>query len=169
MTKRITLCYRKIIDIDSKDPWDELVFNATYAEFLLQAQYYNQQQQYHTFAQLIQHVPGAAKLHFLVSSACTGYLQQFNEQIPGIYNILGQQFLKFNSFKFEIINSAMNSHVAHRVAINFYSRELLWHDTIGNYLLVSDAAQNAAHEDEGILTNLVQLVPFLSIYNLSQQ
>lgn len=141
--------------------WEQLVFNDTYAEFLLQAQYYNPDKKYSSFAQLIQHTPQAEKLHFLVSSACIGYLQQLNEKIPDIYNILGKQFLTFKRFHFEIINSDINTKAVHQVAINFYSEPLLWHDTIGNYLLVSDH-----HAEHTALTDLVQLVPFLSIHTL---
>lgn len=157
----ITLCYRKIIAMNATGTWEQLVFNDTYAEFLLQAQYFNPDKKYSSFAQLTRHIPQTAKLHFLVSSACIGYLQQLNEKVPDIYNIIGKQFLIFKSFHFEIINSDINEKAVHQVAINFYSEPLLWHDTIGNYLLVSD--HHAEHRE---LTDLVQLVPFLSIHTL---
>lgn len=168
MAKRIiTLCYRKIIDINSVSLWDNLVFNATYNEFLMQAQYYNQQQQYQTFAQLIHHVPDASNLHYLVSSACIGYLQQLDEKIPDIYNILGRQFLSFTSFKFELINSDINNKAAHQIAINFYTKSLDWHETIGNYLLLSNPNNEEEATAEGAQsTDLLQLVPFLSIHTL---
>jgi len=38
----IRLCYRKVIDVNSVNAWDKLVFNDTYTEFLLQSQFYNQ-------------------------------------------------------------------------------------------------------------------------------
>lgn len=163
----ITLCYRKIINIQTTKPWEELVFNATYTEFLMQVQNYNQQKLYQTFAQLTQHVPAAAKLHFLVSSACIGYLQQLNEKIPDIYNVLGQQCLTFSSFKFEIINSDINNKAAHQVAINFYTGLLNWHDTIGNHLLISNPMDEATEASEAVLTDLLQLVPFLSVHSLN--
>jgi hypothetical protein len=162
MPKRIIqLCYRKIIDISATGIWEQLVFNDTYTEFLLQAQNYNQEKKHHSFAQLLHEVPGAERLHFLVSAACVEYLQQLNERIPDIYNILGNKFLNFKSFRFEIINSDINNRNAHQVAINFYSEPIIWHDTIGNYLLISE--KDAAQPE---LTDLVQLVPFLSINSL---
>lgn len=160
-TRIINLCYRKIIDANAAGIWEQLVFNDTYTEFLMQAQYYNQENKYSSFAQLVQKVPDAGRLHFLVSAACVEYLQQLNERIPDIYNILGNKFLNFKSFHFEIINSDISQRSAHQVAINFYSEPLIWHDSIGNYLLISqkDSAQPE-------LTDLVQLVPFLSINSL---
>ncbi|WP_158799945.1 hypothetical protein [Pedobacter sp. L105] len=162
MSKRIiTLCYRKIIDVNSTGLWERLVFNDTYTEFLTQVKKYNPEERYSNFAQLMQYNPEAAKLHFLVSSACTGYLNQLNEQMPDIYNILGQPFLTFKSFHFEIINSDIHNSSFHEVAINFYTDSLVWHEAIGHYLLLSD--KNAGNYN---LTNLVQLVPYLSIHSL---
>ncbi|CAM4383857.1 hypothetical protein SAMN06265348_11463 [Pedobacter westerhofensis] len=160
-TRIINLCYRKIIDANAAGIWEQLVFNDTYTEFLMQAQYYNQEKKYTSLAQLVLHVPDAERLHFLVSAACIEYLQQLNERIPDIYNILGNKFLNFKSFHFEIINSDITQRSAHQVAINFYSEPLIWHDSIGSYLLVS---QKDAKQPE--LTDLVKLVPFLSINSL---
>jgi len=160
-TRIINLCYRKIIDANTTGIWEQLVFNDTYTEFLMQAQYYNQEKKHTNFAQLIQQVPDAGRLHFLVSAACVEYLQQLNERIPDIFNILGNKFLNFKSFHFEIINSDIRQRSAHQVAISFYSEPLIWHDTVGNYLLVSEKESSKPE-----LTDLVQLIPFLSIYSL---
>lgn len=163
MTNRIiTLCYRKIIDATATKPWDKLVFEDSYQEFKMQAQLYNQEKKYRSFAELRQHVPGAEKLHFLVSAAVIGYLQQLNETIPDILNNLGKHFLKFNRFQFEIINSDLQDQTKHQVAVNFYAEPLVWHDTIGNYLLVSDKQEVAGE----IITHLLPLQPYLSIYSL---
>lgn len=158
---QITFCYRKIVDTHSTSLWDRLVFNDTYAEFLMQAQYFNKEKKYSSFAQLLQQVPGAEKLHFLVSSSCIGYLQQLQEKIPDIYNILGKQCLTFKSFHFEIINSDIYTKSSHQIAINFYTEPLIWHETIGDYLLISDPAGGNPQ-----LTDLIQLIPYLSIHSI---
>jgi len=72
----VRLCYRKIIDSSATRPWDKFVFDDTYAEFLMQSQLYNQEKKYFSFSDIITHVPAAEKLHFLVSAAVIGYLQQ---------------------------------------------------------------------------------------------
>ena len=71
--KIIRLCYRKVIDASSSKKWDKYVFESTYTEFLMQAQLYNQEKKYSSFSELIQNVPAAEKLHFLVSGAVVGY------------------------------------------------------------------------------------------------
>jgi hypothetical protein len=161
----ITLCYRKVIELNSTKPWEKMVFEDTYQEFRMQAQYYNQEKKYRTFAEMIQHVPGAEKLHFLVSAAITGYVQQLNECIPDVANNLGRQFLRFKQFQFEIINSDLHDKSRHQVAISFYSTPLLWLDTIGTYLLV---AEQPATDDE-LLTHLFSIQPYLSIHSLRTQ
>jgi len=165
MTERtITLCYRKLIDASATRPWDKLVFAATYREFCLQAQYFNQEKRYHSLAELLQHAPGAAQLPFLVSGAVRGYLQQLNGQVPDVADNLGRLFLKFTQFQFNLLASDVLDQARHQVAINFYSEPLVWHDTVGPYLLVS-APPGTATAGE-IPTRLFQIQPYLSIHSL---
>jgi hypothetical protein len=163
--RTIRLCYRKIIDATALKPWDKYVFEDTYTEFLLQAQLYNQEKKYTSFGELIHNVPGAEKLHFLVSAAVIGYLKQLNGIVPDIVNALGMLFLPFNNYRFEIINSDIMDKSKHQVAVSFYTEPLNWHDTIGSQLMVSipDKTENAE-----ILTELVTMQPFISIYSLKQ-
>ncbi|MFT3935652.1 MAG: hypothetical protein QM726_18635 [Chitinophagaceae bacterium] len=163
----IRLCYRKIIDANATLAWDKYVFDSSYAEFLMQSQLYNQEKKYTSFADILLHVPNAEKLHFLVSAAITGYLQQLNGKIPDILDNLGRRFLSFKNYRFEIINSDIKKKEQHQVAINFFSEPLLWHNTIGNYLLVSE--ENAASTNDGNLTNVLQLQSFLSIYSIKEK
>ncbi|RSK51471.1 hypothetical protein [Hymenobacter rigui] len=162
----ITLCYRKIIDATSPRPWDKLVFEDTYGELRLQAQVFNTDGRFRTYAELLHQVPGAGQLPFLVSAVVRGYLPQLNGLIPDIVDNLGRHFLKFSRFQFEIINSDLRDRSRHQVAINFYSDALCWHDTIGTLLLVSEAA--AVSESGEWLTHLVPVQPYLSVYSIQQ-
>ena len=159
----IRLCYRKIIDVHPTHPWDKLVFEDSYIEFLLQAQLYNQEKKYTSFSELITHVPNAEKLHFLVSAAVMGYLQQLNGKVPDLVNALGKLFLPFKHFRFEIINSDVKDKTRHQVAVNFFTDHLAWHDTINNQLLLSIPGN--AEKDE-LLTELFTLPAYVTIYSL---
>ncbi len=165
MSRLITLAYRKLIDANSGRPWEKLVFADSYREFRMQAQLYNQQGQYRTFGELLHHVPGADKLHFLVGGSIGGYVQQLGGLVPDIVNNVGRYFLKFTRYQFELINSDLHDPSRHQVAINFYAEPLIWHDTIAPYLLVSEAAAPAEASGE-VLTHLVQLQPYLTIHAL---
>ncbi|MDQ0641604.1 hypothetical protein QF042_005169 [Pedobacter sp. W3I1] len=159
--KVITLCYRKIIDATNTSAWDKFVHEDSFAEFKMQAQFYNQEQRFTTFSEMILNVPEAEKLHFLVSAAITGYLRQLNGIIPDVLDNLGRRFLTFENFKFEIINSDSNDLKKHKIAINFFSKPLIWHNTIDNLLLVSQFKET---NEEEVFTNLFQIQPFVSIH-----
>ena len=159
----IRLCYRKVIDAQSSKPWDKLVFEDTYTEFLMQSQLYNHEKKYASFSDIITHVPAAERLHFLVSAAVIGYLQQLQGKVPDLTNNLGRLFLPFNNYRFEIINSDIKDRLKHRVAINFFTDHLVWLDTIDKQLLLSIAGNT---ENGETLTELFTLPPFVSIYSL---
>jgi len=161
--KVIVLCYRKIIDAMDNNPWSKFVHEDSFAEFKMQSQFYNQEQQFTSFAEILLHVPDAEKLHFLVSAAITGYLRQLNGIIPDVLDNLGRRFLTFEHFKFEIINSDINQLDKHKIAINFFSKPLIWHDTIGDQLLVSQYKETT---EEEVFTNLFTIQPFVSIHSI---
>ena len=168
MKKRvIRLAYRKIIDTSSRKQWERYAFEDSYKEFLLQAQFYNQEKKYSTFGELTAHVPNAEKLHFLVSASIVGYLQQLNGKVPDILNASGKHFLPFKSYRFEIINSDIRKKESHQVAINFLSDPMNWYDTIGQQLLVAPHDNDVA-EGEEVLTELFSMQPFLTIHSLKE-
>ncbi|MDO7886785.1 hypothetical protein [Hymenobacter cheonanensis] len=161
-TRRITLCYRKIIDASATRPWDKLVLDDSYRELRMQAQYFNQEKKYRTFGELVHYVPGAERLHGLVSGAIIGYLQQLGGVVPDVLDNLGRRFLKFDKFQFEVINSDLLDPGKHQVAVNFFSEPLLWHDTVGPYLI---AAAEAAGDAPAVV-HTFQLQPYLAIHSL---
>lgn len=163
----IQICYRKLIDVNTKSLWEKMIFEDSYTEFLMQAQFYNQQKKYTRFGELVQNVTGADKLHFLVSTSIVGYIKQLNGIVPDIKNNLGKQFLGFKHFRLEIIDSDITNKAAHHIAIDFFSDSLLWLDTIGNNLLVS-AGKNPGTQNE-YTTELFALQPMLSICSLKKE
>ncbi|GAB4052631.1 hypothetical protein [Spirosoma litoris] len=165
----IRLSYRKIIDVTSQKPWDKFVFEDTYMEFYMQAQYYNQEAKYSTFQELLDHVPNADKLHQLTSRAAIGYIRQLNQIIPDIANSSGKLCLPFTQFKFEIIQSHVQTKDAHRIAIVFYSEPLTWIDTVHDRLLIAYGDQREALQaGSDVETHFVALQPYLSISSYQQ-
>lgn len=147
--------------------WERLVFTDSFTAFKMQAQHYDKANKYQTFLQLMQNVPNANQLHFLVSGAVVGYVKQLNGIVPDVTNNLGLLFLTFDQFRFEIINSDLNNIDKHIVAINFYSDELNYLAQIDQYLLTSKA--NSTTENMGeTLTDLFTISPYLSIYSIQQ-
>jgi len=160
----IRFCYKKIIDISAEKQWEKYVFEDTYREFFMQSQFYNQEGKYHTFQELIANVPGADKLHYLVSTAAINYIRQLNDLIPDIANAHQQLCLPFKNFRFEIIQSHTKRKEEHKVAIYFYTEPIIWIDTIDTQLLIAYGNQNdKVRNGEEIQTDLITMKSFLSI------
>lgn len=167
MQKQIRLLYRKIIDTNSTQVWEKYIFDATYTEFLMQAQLYNQNKKYNTYAELKNNVAGAEKLNFLTSAAAVGYVKQLNGTMPDILNNVGKHFLKFENYKFEIINSDISDKSKHRIAIEFVSNPVVWLNTIGSQLLVA-ADEKTDPADDAVFTHVFSLQPYLQIYSIKE-
>jgi hypothetical protein len=165
MSRIITICYRKIIHITAAKQWDKMVFEASYMEFKMQAQNYTHGTAFTSYAELLRYVPNAQRIPGMVTPSLTGYIQQLGGIVPEMLNNVGKRFLKFNKFLLEIINSDINDNTKHQIAINFYTEPLLWHDTIDNFLLLSDQKHELA-DDEETLTNLFQLQPYVNIHSI---
>lgn len=162
MVREIAFCYRKIIDNSSAGAWEKLVFEDTHFEYKLQAQQLDPHGQYPAFAQLEKQIPNAKQLHNAVSAAAINYLRQLQDNIPDILDNLGKRFLTFKNFRLEIINSHTSDVNKHKIAISFYSDPMLWIETVGSYLLVAPAQQT----EEPLLTHLMTIQPYLSIYSI---
>lgn len=160
----IRLCYQRRITNLSKDAWEAGVFQSTYAEYLLQSQFYNRDKQYSRFSELIRAVPAAVKLHFLVSAAVTPFLQQLEGKVPWIRDNAGVPFFSFRQYRFEIVESDSTQEGRHEIAFWFYSEPLRWHRETGHYLLLS--ANSSEATEDGVPTHLVEIQPGLSIFSI---
>ena len=165
MNKIIRFCYRKIIDSTAAKAWERLVYEDSYTEFKMQAQRFNAENKYSSFAEIVQNNPAAEQLHFLTSAAATAYVRQLNDKIPDVLNTLGKHFLPFKNFRFEIINSDIKDSKSHKVAVNFYSEPVEWLDTVGSTMII--AVHNTVENGE-LLTDSFILPSFVSIYSIKQ-
>lgn len=132
----ITFRYSKIIDRgSSKTKWDQYVFDDTYREFFMQAQEFDQEGNYSTFHEILANVPKAEEMHYLVSTAAVSYIRQLNNYIPNVLNTAGKTCLPFKNFRFEILQSHTRDKNQHRIAIHFFSEEIIWIDSLGKHLI----------------------------------
>ena len=160
----IKLSYRKIIDAASTGLWDKHVFADTHKEFYMQAQFFDQQNKYSTFREIVENVPKADQMHYLVSTAAVGYIRQLNERMPDVVNAFGKLFLPFRNFRFEILQSHRKNKEQHKVAIYFYSETLTWIDTIDNHLVLAIGDKfEALNKGQEIETETLLMKPGLSI------
>ncbi|GAB3697584.1 hypothetical protein GCM10027592_21860 [Spirosoma flavus] len=163
-TRIIRLSYRKLIDASSQKLWDKYVFEDTYMEFYMQAQFYNQENKYATFQELLDNVPNADRLHQQTSTAAVGYIRQLSGIIPDVVNQSGKLCLPFTQFRFDIIHSHVTDKQAHKVAITFFSEPITWIDTVGTTLLIAYGDKlEALRKGDIIDTDMIALQPYLSI------
>ncbi len=161
----VLLCYRKLIDSQSTGQWEQLLLQEAWQEYRLQVQNIAGHQEHPGFASLLQFQPQAARLHFLVSAAVRGYLQQLNGIIPDITDQLGRRMLRFERFGFEIVNADLQQASKFQVAINFESQPLQWIGEVAGQMILSESAPTG----EPIATPTFQLAvqPFVSIWSVS--
>lgn len=161
----VRFCYRKVLNITAAAGWDQDLWNDTYAELRMQAQVYNQEKKYRYFSELKRENPRANSLDHLVSMAAIPYLKKLEGVLPDILNTNAEPFLKFQQFRFGIIESDLTTIASHSIALNFYSERMIWLDTIGDILLLAEPGQDSAV----LLTQQVQLKPFFSIYSFENE
>lgn len=161
----IRLCYRKIIDSTSSKPWDKLVFDDSYTEYRIQVQNFNLPDVHLSYTDLLQQHPDLIRINHMLSGAIIGYLDLLNNVMPDVLNTLGRRFLRYNEFKVELINSHLDNKERHRISITFYSEPVCLLNIIGNNLLLADKAQ----QGDEILTDLLPLTPYISIYSVQNK
>lgn len=165
--KLIRLCYRKLIDADSKQAWEKMVFDDTHLEYYMQAQRIDPEGRFPSFRELAESDPRTEELHYLTSTAAIGYIRQLNDTIPEIANQFGKSCLPFKHFRFEIVSSHNTDKSLHRIAIWFYSEPVRWLGTVGEKLIISYQTK-AVEADMEVETDMIPLVPFLSISSITE-
>ena len=125
------------INIKSNSPWEKAVFEDTYREFYMQAQYFNQNNDFATFRDIINAKPEAEKLNYLVSTAAHGHIDRLKGKIPAIVNVQGKKCIPFTQFRFTIIDSHVSKKQDHSCTIEFISEPITWIDNIQDKMLIA--------------------------------
>ncbi len=160
----IKIAYKQIIDASSQTSFEKNVYNASYKEFLLKSQAYNPEKKFKTFTELKANDGRANSLHYKSSFAVVSFINNLNNQIPNLQDTLGQN-IRFETYKFEVIESDITNKSAHKVAIIYFTDTLTLFEIIGDYMLlgVGDNLNNVS--DEPVETFLLKMQLNLSIVN----
>lgn len=165
----IRLGYHKLIDQTSSSHWEKGTWEATYKEFFMQAQQFDQAGKYKTWEQLSQNIPKAEQISYLVSTSIIGYLRDLDKKIPDLTNNFGELWIPFTQFQFDIITSSIQDKSQHKIAIYFQSEPLLWLDTIGNQMLLAlDNQVDKLKNGQSIETQMLNLPANASIVSLQK-
>ena len=162
----ITTSYRHVIDASSDSQFDKAIFSASYEEFLLKSQAYNPDYKFRTFTQMKRNDGRANSLHYKCSFAVAGHINALNNLVPALQNENGE-FLRFETFKFEVIDTSIDDKSLHKIAIHFISFPMLMLDLLHDKLLLCYVKEKATFSflstDRFEETFLLELKPGLSI------
>lgn len=160
--RQITLQYRKIIDKNASSNWDKAVWNDSFLEYRMKAQYYDENLEFPVFKDLINAKPEAEKLHYLVSLSALGHIQYLGNVFPGVIDTLGTRCIPFQNYTFKILASDFHNKDKHMIQIDFFSDILSLIDIVGDTLWLSKSAEN----DERIETFMTKLQPNMMINSI---
>lgn len=160
----ITLQYRKIFDKNVQRTWDKYIFDDTHLEYVMKSQFYSTEHK--TFKEILKAKPDAEKLHYLVSLAALNHLRALENLMPDVLNLVGNRCIPFENFKFEILQSHQEDKSKHRIMIDFFSKPLIWLDTIDNKMLLA-----VESFDNQVITEtfMLELQPNLMICNFKSK
>ena len=161
---KVRIVYRQIIEESSESGFEKAIFQASYQEFLLKSQAYNQQGKFKTFSKIKANDGRANSLHYKLSFAVGQFISQLNNKIPVIKDNLGSK-ITFDVANFELIESHIEDISLHKVAINYETGLLFLIEIMGEYLLL---AQDNLRENEAIETFVLRMQPGLSIVSYEE-
>lgn len=161
--KKITIQFRKIFSADSTKTWENGLWNDSFLEYKMKAQFYDEKVEFPDFKQLLQAKPDAEKLHYLTSLGCMGAMQQLNNLMPDVVDTLNKRCLPFVNYRFQILNTNFNQKEKHRVQIDFFSEPLYLIEAFGDTLWLGLVQ---AEQDENMVTFMVKMQPNLMIINI---
>jgi len=162
----IKIAYKTFIDAGSQTPFEQQVFNATYAEFAIQQQSFSKGQPVFTWSELRQKFPKSdPALPFKVSFAIAGAINSLNRQIPGLQDTLGMKCIPFTDHRFELIASAINDRAAHKIGILYLTDTLTVLDIIGDCFLLALGDVRQEMEKSPVPSFFLKMQPGLSIFS----
>lgn len=132
----IKLAYKQVIDAASAGEFERNVFRASFQEFLLKSQAYNQNARFKTFSELKANDGRANSLHYKLSFAVLNFIAALNNKIPALKDNAGNN-PAFEEPQFELIESDITDRAAHRVAIHYSTGLLTLLDTVEDYLILA--------------------------------
>lgn len=160
MKAKIKLDFRIVIDQNSDYVWDKYVFDATFLEYKIQHQVFdNPVNPTKNFWELLKKNKNAKKIPFILNASIANYISQLDGIIQSLPDVLGTTFFPIESFMLDIVSANIEDPTKHKIGITFYSPELLLLDIIDQkYLLSKDLTA-----DNGFQTFMFPFHPQVSI------
>jgi hypothetical protein len=161
---KIKIVYRQVIDESCASAFEKAIFQASYDEFLLKSQSYNQEGKFKTFSKIKTNDGRANSLHYKLSFSVGHFIAQLNNKIPVIKDNRGNK-ISFEVANFELIESHIEDISLHKVAVNYETGLLSLIGIMGEYLLL---ASDDLPEYGPIETFVLRMQPDLSVVSYEE-
>ena len=140
MKAKIRFSVRIEITSESKHLWDRYVFEASYFEYRIQHQVFQDQNNpVNSFWELLEKNPNAKTIPLMLSAAVENYVLQLGGKLKSITDVLGTTFFPFETFRIDLVSSSFTDASKHKIGLTFESPELFLLKMIDDkYLLTSE-------------------------------
>ena len=161
----IQLSFRQIISSSDVGEFENAIRRATYNEFLLKSQVYNQENKFTRFTEMVVADGRANSLHYKSGFVIEPWILKFRYQIPHLKDHGGKS-IPFVNYRFELIESSISDFEQHKVAIHYETNPYTWLATLGNAVVLTPV--NSKPDGEGFMTSFTLSVGrSLSIIKIS--
>lgn len=161
---KVQFAFRLLIDAETTSVWEKYVLEATYKEYYLQEQLFQDpNNKVSSFLELKRLNPKAEQLHYLVGMSVIPYIEQLNGNLYQIKDNLNKTHLKFINFEVDIINSSNLNFKEHKVGVTFYTKEYYYFGQINNCYLIAETVESS----ELVQTIMIPNRPLFSIASIA--
>ncbi|RYE31037.1 MAG: hypothetical protein EOP42_11215 [Sphingobacteriaceae bacterium] len=158
---QVKITYKKSIDSNAETKFEKAVFKATYYQFLLKSRIYNVDNQYKTYTQILENDARAITLNDKLGLAVKYLLDQSNGKLPGLRDTLGRK-ISFVSQELELQESDLLDQSAHHLHLVYHTGNLILHQIIGEYLLLSVPLTQQDYKEQAS-TFMLKMQPDIAI------
>ena len=167
--KKIQFTFSQHINSKAITAWEQHIFEETYNEFLIQSAVFQPvHAKVDSFKELLKHNSNAQQLHYLLATRIVPSINLLNHNIYGVIDNLNQNYLQFQDFNVNIIQSDLSNKAKHYIAVNYLSKPYDLVSIFNNYFLVAEET-NDKKQNNIVETLMFPFQPNLSISAIHQQ
>jgi hypothetical protein len=135
---KVQFAFRIVIDAETTSIWEKYVFEATYKEYYLQEQLFQDEiDKVETFIELKRKNEKVVQLNHLVGIAAIPYIEQLNGNLYQIKDKLNKTHLQFVNFELDIVNSSSTDYLKYKIGITFFTKQYPYFGEVNNSYLIA--------------------------------
>ncbi len=161
----INLSVKQYFNFMCQNDFERRIFHDSYREFQKKSKIFSQNQQAHTFSQMLQLNEKAGSLHQKLQYSVMPSIVALEGKIPVLGDLDGNA-LRFDWAELHILSSDLLNKAAHVVSLTYTSPKLALHEIIGDLLVLSYDKTNGSGETIMVKINENLMVNYQESNNL---